>query len=421
MSSPRPPKAPALNSTPSTPGPELPGGYPRNSVVFATNQWDRSRLKGKGGLLAATKSYLPPAVASYFPAASSSSASSSPPTHSDSPGRPNSVAHATRAALPTKNSGASDFSTRAWVDSDSSRGTLTPALADFPTPGGRTFASRIPTSNSTGVQSSASEDYFGSVAHSTAGSSPNQNTSAIAASTDAEEHPVVIASAAELNPAQNASTVDSNSLAPTVASPASPVSSTSNSSGSAPGSGFSAASTATTAPSSTVSSPRSLQSRPGVTYSPSTADARPAVTKAGSALVHRRVASHSLPSSSMTGGNVDGDGRRFGGGLKRFTSLRRRDNSNGSGGHVRGASLDASALRPLAPPASTTAGSSSPTASSASSATSAPSPTGGSSKPSRRASIMRTLRGEATILAGRVRGDRERVERGKRIISGQQV
>jgi len=32
---------------------------------------------------------------------------------------------------------------------------------------------------------------------------------------------------------------------------------------------------------------------------------------------------------------------------------------------------------------------------------------------------MRTLRGEAAVLAGRVRGDPERVERGKRIMAGE--
>ncbi|KAF7300343.1 hypothetical protein HMN09_00917600 [Mycena chlorophos] len=48
---------PQLASHPSSPGLDIPGGYPRNSVVYADNKWDRA-----GGVF----SYLPAGVASYF-------------------------------------------------------------------------------------------------------------------------------------------------------------------------------------------------------------------------------------------------------------------------------------------------------------------------------------------------------------------
>ncbi|KAJ7732847.1 hypothetical protein B0H16DRAFT_1732577 [Mycena metata] len=63
----RPAKAPPMTSIPSTPGPDVPGGYPRNSIVFASNQRDNSaKSKTKPGLFAAAKNYLPPALASYL-------------------------------------------------------------------------------------------------------------------------------------------------------------------------------------------------------------------------------------------------------------------------------------------------------------------------------------------------------------------
>ncbi|KAF7376517.1 hypothetical protein MSAN_00067700 [Mycena sanguinolenta] len=93
----RPPRAPPLTSVPSTPGPELPGGYPRNSTVFTTNQWDHSAQKAQKGesslfstaktYLSAPKAYLPPAVASYFPA-HVDPASLKPSSASSPPGSP---------------------------------------------------------------------------------------------------------------------------------------------------------------------------------------------------------------------------------------------------------------------------------------------------------------------------------------------
>ncbi|KAF7362735.1 hypothetical protein MVEN_00622800 [Mycena venus] len=453
----RPPKPPALTSMPSTPGPEVPGGYPRNSVVFATNKWDRPSSKGKSGpgLLAATKAYLPPAVASYFRTfvlllglcgiradfsqsypftvtttcplltdtlASSSASTSASVGDLDSPGRPSSAGNTPGVALHSDSSATSALSTRAWADSDSSRGTLTPTPGDFPTPGGRAFASHNSNTNSNSKSSGAVErDYFGPVVvadvdeHSTDAASPDQDSSAPAvgpnpaSTTDTDEQAQLVDASVVPPPTESntppTSTTDSSTLPmEKTTTPASPVSSASTSSGSASGSGFSTTpeSTTSTAPSSTlsVSSPKSLKPRPSVTYSPSTADARPTVTKAGSTLARS-------PASGDASGS--GSGSRLGGAVKRFASLRRRDNHkpapSASGGHSRGASLDLSASPPAA---TTTSSSGSPTATSESTEVSA-------SKPSRRASLMRTLRG----VAGRVRarGDHERADRGRDIVS----
>ncbi|KAJ7263585.1 hypothetical protein B0H12DRAFT_1103098 [Mycena haematopus] len=395
---PRPPKAPAFTSKPSTPGPQPPGGYPRNSVVFATNQWDNSAAKGKRGLLAGTKA----AVASYFPSTQSTSA-----TDPDAPVRRNSVGHTPGIALrPGSNSRISDLSTHARADSDSSRGTLTPTAGDFPTPGGRTFASHLnPNSNlnSTDVQSDASEDYFGAA---TAAPSPVQGDKV----PDPASIPGTEAHDDGPNPPPPSASIESTTLA----TPISPVSSSSTSPGAYSNFGSAlSTNTPSTAPSSTVSSPRSLKSRPGVTYSPSTADARPVVSKAGSALmnVHRRVGSLSL--SRATGsGNDTGNGKRLG-----FASLRRKGDGPA---HARRASLDEPSQAEGRASTTTSTSPSPPSPSSTSASARAnvgavPS----ASKPSRRASIMRTLRGEATVLAGRVRGDKERVDRGRRIRAGE--
>ncbi|KAJ6462293.1 hypothetical protein C8R47DRAFT_1158656 [Mycena vitilis] len=129
----RPPKAPPLTTLPSTPGPQLPGGYPRDSVVFSTNQWAPPEpgaapaKKGKGkGLLAATKAYLPPAVTSYFP---QTSAPSTPIAENPSPSTPKAGGEGEGVApLNTDGSAASDsdFSTRAYAGTPAGRGEATP-------------------------------------------------------------------------------------------------------------------------------------------------------------------------------------------------------------------------------------------------------------------------------------------------------
>ncbi|KAJ7686342.1 hypothetical protein B0H17DRAFT_1136895 [Mycena rosella] len=138
---PRPLKAPPLKSLISTPGFEVPGGYPRDSTVFAGNKWDNR--DAQPGMLAAAKTYLPgiqapsanakahlpPAVASYFPAAS---------TSSDSVSSSYRIAHAnsnpnvhTPYPINTDGSITSTFSTHAYAGSD--RGTITP-IPSSPTP-----------------------------------------------------------------------------------------------------------------------------------------------------------------------------------------------------------------------------------------------------------------------------------------------
>ncbi|KAK7057960.1 hypothetical protein R3P38DRAFT_2760098 [Favolaschia claudopus] len=407
----RPPK-PTLTSMPSTPGMEVPGGYPRNSVVFASNQWESPASKSKpkrGGFLSATKAYLPAAVAAYLP---SESLPATP--YPDSPlERPSSVGHTPGLALlHTDSSASTRFSTRAYAGSDSPHSTPTPG--DFPTPGGRTFASRS-TSYSTGPR-----DYFGSAAVESERKEGDVSTPAVVedpAETDLPaETSATVENESEPAPSSAAAIVETppklDVLPPTPASPLSATGTSDSDSNPTPGSIPSdLASTPSTAPSSLLSSPpeqdadKPIQSpRPSIHYTPSTADARPVVKKSGSAL-------HRAGSLSSSGVGEDGkqERARFGGAAKRFASLRRRDGVSGSGsgkGHRRGVSLDSSAA-------------SSTSADSTSAPSSLSAGAAGTGKPSRRASIMRTIRGEASVLAGRVRGDRERVERGKRIMAGE--
>ncbi|KAJ7857475.1 hypothetical protein B0H14DRAFT_691264 [Mycena olivaceomarginata] len=301
----RPPKPPALASIPSTPGPELPGGYPRNSVVFANNQWDRSTApKKKRGLLA-----------SFLPTNASTSSSSASPARP----RPSSVGHTPGIAL--------------HLDADSDSSAPTPG--DFPTPGGHTFASRASSALQPTMSTSAEGDYFGAAAaavvaeSSATASSRTAEPADVAPRTDAEGPTKVVEPTHGAEPAADA---PSNSLplprplpvqTLTNASPSTLASS--NSSG-----GTSALSTSTapsSAPSSSssplpISSPKPLarqtspasaptstsstdKPRPSVTYSPSTFGARPAVTKAGSALSPMRRA-FSVAHSTGAGAIAEG-------------------------------------------------------------------------------------------------------------------
>ncbi|KAJ7726164.1 hypothetical protein DFH07DRAFT_1001890 [Mycena maculata] len=150
---PSPLKAPPVNTMPSTPGPQFPGGYPRNSVVFATNKWDhagqeKDNTQGSSLLataktyVAAPAAYLPSAVTSYFPDVSASNASSSTNSDSDTTsnadGSPNTIGVHTpypRDGPPLNTDGsmsvASDFSTRMYAGSGSSHA-LTSVQSDFP-------------------------------------------------------------------------------------------------------------------------------------------------------------------------------------------------------------------------------------------------------------------------------------------------
>ncbi|KAJ7686345.1 hypothetical protein B0H17DRAFT_1072052 [Mycena rosella] len=316
----RPPKAPPLNSTASTPGLEVPGGYPRDSVVFAGNKWDHGNAPP--GLLSTAKAYLPapitnakaylpPAVASYFPSTETASkseisprivkANADPTVHTPYP-----------AVLNTDGSvsAASDFSTRAYAGSSS--GLPTPTPGDFP-----------------GVPSS--EGYFPQV-------SPPSTP---------DSHP----------PSR-----PSVSRRPHTPPPLPPTSSsTSGSAGSTPTS-------ASTAPSSPASA--SLKKSP----SGFARWASRSLSKRSSA---PPAAHASSPPSAFASPPPSA-----------FAKPR--------------ASLDTS------PPPSAPA--TSPTATKSAPAEQAP-------PPKRRASLLRTLRGEAKVLSGRVRRDPGRVEAGRRMLS----
>ncbi|KAJ7827086.1 hypothetical protein B0H13DRAFT_2680511 [Mycena leptocephala] len=371
MSTARPPKAPPLTSMPSTPGPQVPGGYPRNSVVFSANQWDRappqtqSQTEAKTGFLAATKAYLPPAVASYFPTQSSNTTTSSSEFLSPAA---NSAGDTPGVALHTdgSTSSASNFSTRAYAGSGSSRGTLTPTQGQGAFPTGSDSGSTFTMS---GVDSTANSDPDQRrTSTATATTTPTTVDSTLGPEARRVEPlpsvapfaSVLTSAVARPAPAPAPQPNSTRALDPPAATttPASPASS-----GSGSGSGFSSNASASTAPSS--------------------------------------------PASHEKG---------FSASVKRFASLRTRRGEKGTGkgagtgappsafggaGHVRGSSLDTT------------------TASGADSPDDANPHVTPTEKLSRRASLLRTLRGEASVLAGRVRGDRERVERGKRMIHGE--
>ncbi|KAJ6592553.1 hypothetical protein B0H19DRAFT_1224473 [Mycena capillaripes] len=371
MSTARLPRVPPLVSVPSTPGPELPGGYPRNSVIFSTNQWDHSTAKnekpatksnGTSGLLAATKAYLPPTVASYFPLgadASNTTSSSSSSNDTLSP-RPGSAGHTPGVALHTPGSvtSDSDFSTRAYAGSSSSRAASTPTQGDFPP----TF----PNPESNGDPDPA-VDAGSNTWHSDPHSSPDtteSNSASTAATTidptdsapnDRHVDPgvVPIPSVAPFasvltstgRTPRDRRPAESNSpdAVPTAASPASPK--FSNSSGSASNT---TASTAPSSPSSPTSPNKGVQFDPGL-----------------------------------------------GASIKRFASLRSRRDKKGAPpsafadpthGHTRGGSVDSS-LATSASPVSA----SSPNSSAAMDPSAAQPNDTVRHKPSRRASLLRAL------------------------------
>ncbi|KAF7300441.1 hypothetical protein HMN09_00927800 [Mycena chlorophos] len=129
------PQRPPLSALPSTPGPDVPGGYPRDSVVFAGNKWDRESeprtRPQRGGML----SYLPAGVASYFhhPPGSSHADSDSLDNASttSAPGTPGVLLHTDGSIATTT----SNFSTRAYAGSRSSRpSTASAATMTLPQP-----------------------------------------------------------------------------------------------------------------------------------------------------------------------------------------------------------------------------------------------------------------------------------------------
>ncbi|KAJ7617696.1 hypothetical protein DFH06DRAFT_1342842 [Mycena polygramma] len=314
----RPAKAPWLSSMPSTPGPEVPGGYPRNSVVFASNQWEKGK-KGKKGLLASTKAFLP----SYFPSSSSSSsrsASTSPgSTPSTDPPRTSSAGNTPGVALhlpptlhlppspttlppalpspfPSSSSSFPNLPSASFPNlnplrdsptlppsllnagSNSSRGTLvTPG--DFPTPGGRTFGARargagVGAGAGGGSSLAVEHDYFGVVV--IAGS----NDAAADTGVNSTSPPLAATSAAtslltppgsSASPASLLSVSVSASVSPALSTPSSALAS------------VSVSASHSTTPSSASASSNSKSKPTSLRYAPSTAPSRPGVTKTGSA------------------------------------------------------------------------------------------------------------------------------------------
>ncbi|KAJ7263592.1 hypothetical protein B0H12DRAFT_1230888 [Mycena haematopus] len=339
---------------PSTPGPQVPGGYPRDSVVFGTNQWDHSTAPtAQSSLfstaktyLSAPKAYLPPAVASYFPAQADSSNTSDSSTPTGSP------AH---TPLHTDGSIASDFSTHAHAGRGSSRSaSLTPT-------------ERAPTVGSTW-------SYAPSL---NADPTADPSSNATSVPTTVADPPAIEPRTIQLAPAVVP--------VPSVALPASNVNADAN-----PSSNANPASESSPLSSSTTSSPSA--------YSPSTQATTP--SSASPASPHAKFV---LPPRPTPHG--------FGASVKRFASLRHRDRAEkrapppsafASAGNARGASPD-SAHSPVMSTVTGEGEQSSPA--------SPPMP--------RRHSLLRTLRGEATVIAGRVRGDRAKVERGKKMVAGE--
>ncbi|KAF8214850.1 hypothetical protein K438DRAFT_2008965 [Mycena galopus ATCC 62051] len=396
-----PPRAPPLTTMPSTPGPEFPGGYPRNSVVFGTNQWDHStsapkEQSGNGGLfataktyLAAPTAYLPPAVASYFPVQSDASNNTSSTASSTPTGSPG---HTPVVGLPTDSS---TFSTHAQGGRGSSRGSSATSTP-LPTPGEQrvTFDSQPPT---------IIPDTVPDVADPAPASKPLPPAPVVnspPASKAADPGVVPLPSVAPFSSVltstgRTAPILNSNSTSDPSSTPNPPV-----------------AALPPTSPTS-ISSASTPSAYSTTSASPSTAPSSPASP-------HTKFATMPAPHSHSS----------FSASVKRFASMRRREKGTsappsafaGAGveqeAHVRGASLDSSA------PSLSLAGSPSVVGASPLSANATDTSVNGSDsspKPthSRRSSFLRTLRGEATLIAGKVRGDKERVERGRRMVTGQ--
>ncbi|KAJ7511476.1 hypothetical protein B0H11DRAFT_1955224 [Mycena galericulata] len=380
---PRPPKAPPLTSMPSTPGPVVPGGYPRNSGVFAGNQWDHSQNGSSGtgtgaGLFATARTYLPPGMASYFPdvPASSTSTSPAPPTSTTPP------------LLNTDGSTASDFSTRAaYAASDSwSRGARAGAGTPTPVPSEYTYTA----AQQQRTQPQQAEEGAVQWDEGEEGQEEKPGVRPRATSGLVPSHPGVGAAAA------------APSTLP--ASPASPVSPVSTPTPSPP------TSSAVTTPSTAPSSPAS--------HSPTSIDASfwaspksPPKAKANANSGRSKAKAHG------------GSGfLRFGFGGARSASAASDSSSPSANLPAPNSELDStpSNAAPSSSPSSTANSANSPAPDSelTDADTNGTPHTKHTPAHTHKPSLLRTLRGEATVLAGRVRRDPGRVERGRRMIDG---
>ncbi|KAJ7176329.1 hypothetical protein C8R43DRAFT_557263 [Mycena crocata] len=391
-----PPKAPPLTSMPSTPGPEVPGGYPRNSVVFATNKWDhRSGLTAKAPSQPKSQG---PAGASYFPPQPSSS-SASPSlaargNNSYTPSPPGFTPYV--YPLPTDSSAIStnsNFSTEAHADTDSSRGTLTPTgsgatsnLPRAPNSYAHLTDGHPPTPGS-GLRSHFSDDSSLPPTPDLRGSdngerATSRDSTAPAPTRDLDHPRTQLADRGiEALPSVAPFAAASAFIPTRIVSPETSVPPLTPSTGAIPPSA-NLTSSPVNSSSSGSSGTRSALS------TPSTAPSSPLSASASSP--------KASPHSPL--GNM----RNIGSSLSRFASRR---------GHRKGVSVDSpppSAFGVRGERASLDSRVPAPAASASPTLPAAHKP-----------SLLRTLRGEAKIISGRIRRDPARVEQGKRMVGGE--
>ncbi|KAF7310169.1 hypothetical protein MIND_00390400 [Mycena indigotica] len=353
---------PPLPTMPSTPGPDVPGGYPRTSVVFAGNRWDRpANSDASGGL--GSYFYLPKGVASYFhhPPGLSTTASvrgsaSAPGTPAEMGGVGQLSAPRTPYPLNTDGSVASDISTRA-IASESAKASTCGPMTPVPVPVAEEIVSP-PASDSGATQNTlATEDRPVEQSHPQQPAEPQPAPlPAAPAPLPAEPIPAVapLAGLAAFahKPAPVDASANANTAPPLNAHPSPPSSPASNNT--------SPHGSPSTAPSSeSPASPLARWAAVDDKTSPSHATpgllGRFASVRRG----HRKTASESAPPSAF-------------GALSRTPRMPSRD--------ITGDGKEAA------------------------------------EKPRRTRSLMRALRGEATVLAGRVTRDAGRVAAGRRMV-----
>ncbi|KAJ7467587.1 hypothetical protein FB451DRAFT_1482902 [Mycena latifolia] len=371
----RPPKPP-LTSIPSSPGLDVPGGYPRNSTVFAGNKWERGGTgtggDGGSGFLAAAKAYLPgvappiaeakgslpPKVASYFPPVSTSldriaAANANKAVHTPYP-------------LNTDGSATSELS--AYSDS----GTPTPTPSEFP-PVTSTFNAQEQEQEALPSTPEAQE------AHpTTPGASKPAVESAPAPATTSPLVPVTEDPRTEL--------VDLTVSSPTTSTSSPEQLPSSSSATSSPRKSISVLPLVTHPP---LTSPPAAVVSPSASTSASSSSGSDANTL-NSGMLSTPPTSPDSP-ASPSASPVKSPSGRFASGLARFASLRRSP-------------------APSSPPSafakSTTASPSFPSGRASLESSTPPVYTftpieEATPPPKRRTSLLRTLRGEATVLTGK--------------------
>ncbi|KAJ6626703.1 hypothetical protein B0H10DRAFT_1941706 [Mycena sp. CBHHK59/15] len=366
MSTTAEPKPPLL-SLPSTPGPQLPGSYPRNSVVFQDNHYAAQGTSG-AGLFAAAKNLIPaklipPAVASYFPTQHPASENTATSNDSSAPSTPGQGHAFNTDELHRDGSVTSNFSTHSYAGSGSSRSrdTLTPMGASM---------SRTPTGAFTlGAGSEAA------TSHSQPASAPDTEEKSLPPPPGLNLEPVapVPASAEPMQPAPAVP-------APTSTSTSTPAPPPMTSADTPPPS---SAKAADAPPRRSVTFLRSLRRRPrgSATDNATTVRGASLDTPASPTLTSARSGSASTPPSSI---------------------------SSAPSAFAKPASAFAPSAGETTPPGQGTTPPDHDTNTNTQTATAA------KHKPS----LLRTLRGEAAVLSGRMRRDPARVERGRQMMGG---